>query len=133
LQAFHYALKPAGFLVLGKSETTGSSSDLFETIDKDFKIYSKKATLEHTHFDFSFNTRMGIQEDSRQAQQVILEPVVETNVEKETDRLLLSRYVPTEKHNLQKNTKICQTPRPQPKEIYMISGIAVYDSTETPL
>jgi len=39
---FHYALKENGFLVLGKSETTGASSDLFTQIDKHDKIYSRK-------------------------------------------------------------------------------------------
>ena len=39
---FHYALKEHGFLVLGKSETTGTSSDLFTQISKHDKIYSRK-------------------------------------------------------------------------------------------
>ena len=40
--AFHYALRESGFLVLGKSETTGASSDLFNQISKHDKIYSRK-------------------------------------------------------------------------------------------
>ncbi|MBC7555511.1 MAG: PAS domain-containing protein, partial [Chryseobacterium sp.] len=40
---FHYALKDEGFLLLGKSETTGASSDLFTQFGKNDKIYSKKA------------------------------------------------------------------------------------------
>ncbi len=39
---FHYALKENGFLLLGKSETTGASSDLFTQVDKHEKIYSRK-------------------------------------------------------------------------------------------
>lgn len=39
---FHYALKESGFLLLGKSETTGASSDLFTQVDKQEKIYSRK-------------------------------------------------------------------------------------------
>ncbi|MEO5777546.1 MAG: chemotaxis protein CheB [Flavobacterium sp.] len=39
---FHYALRENGFLVLGKSETTGASSDLFTQISKNDKIYSRK-------------------------------------------------------------------------------------------
>ena len=39
---FHYALKENGYLVLGKSETTGASSDLFTQISKHDKIYSRK-------------------------------------------------------------------------------------------
>jgi len=40
---FHYALKENGFLLLGKSETIGASSDLFTQIEKNEKIYSRKA------------------------------------------------------------------------------------------
>jgi len=40
---FHYALKESGFLLLGKSETIGASSDLFEQVEKHEKIYSRKS------------------------------------------------------------------------------------------
>ncbi|MDZ4669207.1 MAG: chemotaxis protein CheB [bacterium] len=39
---FHYALKENGFLLLGKSETIGASSDLFTHVSKHEKIYSRK-------------------------------------------------------------------------------------------
>lgn len=39
---FHYALKENGFLLLGKSETTGASSELFTQVSKHEKIYSRK-------------------------------------------------------------------------------------------
>ena len=39
---FHYALKENGFLLLGKSETTGVSSDIFTQVEKHEKIYSRK-------------------------------------------------------------------------------------------
>ena len=41
LTTFHYALKDDGYLMLGKSETIGSST-LFGSINSKFKIYSKK-------------------------------------------------------------------------------------------
>jgi two-component system CheB/CheR fusion protein len=37
MHAFHYALKPTGYLILGKSESIGSASDLFEQLDKIIK------------------------------------------------------------------------------------------------
>jgi len=43
LPAFHYALKPEGFLFLGASESIGAFTDLFEPVDKKHKIYSRKA------------------------------------------------------------------------------------------
>ncbi len=39
---FHYALKENGFLLLGKSETIGASSNLFTQFSKHDKIYSRK-------------------------------------------------------------------------------------------
>ena len=42
LPAFHYALKPGGFLFLGASESVGAFSELFECADKQQKIFSKK-------------------------------------------------------------------------------------------
>ncbi|MGE0468325.1 MAG: chemotaxis protein CheB [Nitrospira sp.] len=43
MEMFHYALKPGGYLVLGTSESIGSSTDLFEPVDRRHKIYQKKA------------------------------------------------------------------------------------------
>ncbi|MEO8047389.1 MAG: chemotaxis protein CheB [Nitrospirota bacterium] len=41
--AFHYALKPGGFLFLGASESIGTFTDLFAPVDKKQKIFSRKA------------------------------------------------------------------------------------------
>lgn len=43
IPAFHYALKPGGFLFLGASESVGGYTHLFEPADKKQKIFSKKA------------------------------------------------------------------------------------------
>src|SRR5262249_17528073 len=42
LPMLHYALRPRGFLMLGASETVGTSRDLFELEDPKFKVYSRK-------------------------------------------------------------------------------------------
>jgi two-component system CheB/CheR fusion protein len=42
MTTFHYALKPPGFLLLGASESIGSFTNLFEPVDKKYKIYSRK-------------------------------------------------------------------------------------------
>ena len=39
---FHYALNEGGCLLLGKSENIGTSTQLFTTLNKKFKIYSRK-------------------------------------------------------------------------------------------
>jgi len=43
LTTFHYALKDQGVLFLGKSESAGSSPELFEPIIKNHKIYVRKS------------------------------------------------------------------------------------------
>ena len=43
--AFHYALKPGGFLFLGASESIGPFTELFEPADKKQKIFSRKAAV----------------------------------------------------------------------------------------
>ena len=42
LTTFHYALKPKGFLLLGKSETTSGVPDLFTSASKTDKLYTRK-------------------------------------------------------------------------------------------
>lgn len=42
ISTFHYALNDGGCLMLGKSETIGSSAQLFTILDKKFKFYSRK-------------------------------------------------------------------------------------------
>jgi two-component system CheB/CheR fusion protein len=53
MAVFHYALKPAGFLMLGNAETVGIRSDLFSVADKRHRIYDKKlgATDQHSPFE----------------------------------------------------------------------------------
>ena len=42
LPIFHYALKPGGLLFLGPSESIGALTDLFEPLDKRWKIFRRK-------------------------------------------------------------------------------------------
>jgi two-component system CheB/CheR fusion protein len=39
---FHYALKPGGILFLGPSESISGFGDLFEPVDKKWKIFRRK-------------------------------------------------------------------------------------------
>ncbi len=41
LSLFHFALVPGGYLFLGPSETTGRSSELFETISKKWRLFRR--------------------------------------------------------------------------------------------
>jgi two-component system, chemotaxis family, CheB/CheR fusion protein len=94
LYAFHYALRSSGFLLLGKSETVGNSNDLFEQLNKDLKIYSKKASASLPHLDFSLRLPVSIKDHAFRTSNRETVSDLEIDVEKETDRLLLSRFVP---------------------------------------
>jgi two-component system CheB/CheR fusion protein len=51
LFALHYSLKPGGMLILGSAETVGTRGDLFSAVDKENRIYSKKAVPTRFTFD----------------------------------------------------------------------------------
>jgi two-component system, chemotaxis family, CheB/CheR fusion protein len=97
LQSFHYGLKPAGYLLLGKSESIGNATELFAQADRDLKIYTKKQFNDSKiNFDFvqikpvyPADTEMIAKDDNNFAAR---EEMID--VEKESERLLLSRYVP---------------------------------------
>lgn len=43
---FHYALNPNGYLVLGKSETVGTSAQLFSQLEKNYKVFARKNDID---------------------------------------------------------------------------------------
>jgi len=49
---FHHALRPKGYLFLGKSESTSGLTNIFATIDSKWKIFQRKETLSAPNLDF---------------------------------------------------------------------------------
>ena len=89
LQTFHYALKPTGYLCLGKSETIGTTSDLFDPLDKKAKIFLRKPT-KSPQLEFTIHTSGKATAEERQ----LTEEKVDVDVERDIGKLILSRYVP---------------------------------------
>jgi two-component system CheB/CheR fusion protein len=89
LASFHYALKPGGFLLLGASEATSGSSELFAPIDKKHRIYSRRPTLGPTVVGFTRARPVG----SAPRRGVVKAAPAEA-ASREADRLLLARYAP---------------------------------------
>jgi two-component system, chemotaxis family, CheB/CheR fusion protein len=52
LPLFHYALNPGGILFLGSSETVGGFGDLFVSLDKKHRVYTKKTTSSPLPIEF---------------------------------------------------------------------------------
>jgi len=96
LPTFHYALKPNGVLFLGASESLGALKGLFEPIEKKHKIYFKKPGP--THVPLSFVPR---HPDTKTEIPTPKPPgppegwPLETNAQREADRVALNRYAPT--------------------------------------
>jgi two-component system CheB/CheR fusion protein len=86
----HYALKPEGFLLLGSSETIGSYRDLFEVADAGHRCYVKKPSPRRVAFGPAVGSRQGRGDLGHGPARV----QAGDDVQKEADRILLTRYVP---------------------------------------
>ena len=90
LPVLHYALNPAGFLMLGTSETIGQFADLFSTVGKKEKIYRKKSVYARVMPPIAFPP---VEEHAPPAA-----PVKKAgpafNAIKEADRIIMSKYAP---------------------------------------
>ncbi len=90
LTTFHYSLKPDGYLLLGKSESTGSVQGFFTSTNKKDKLFKKN------NIPGSFNIpRSKTNLSVNQALQVNKEiPVERTDFQRTADELLLKKYTP---------------------------------------
>ncbi len=96
LSAFHYALQPAGVLLLGASESIGTLTDLFATLDKKQKIYGRKTAAVRT-LPINFIPRhpaLPKKSDTLKAGVPAATLPGGLNAEREADRVALSQYAP---------------------------------------
>ncbi len=89
---FHYALKPQGFLMLGRTERPGFD-DLFSMVDPDHKIFQKKEAARSSH---RIHPRTAWLRRSVEGGKMAPVPELWDGVEvgKAVDHLLLSKYSP---------------------------------------
>ncbi|MCC3408647.1 MAG: PAS domain-containing protein [Microcoleus sp. PH2017_10_PVI_O_A] len=92
LSIFHYSLNPTGFLILGTSESTGKSSDLFTLADAPSKIYAKKLTANRVPLSFAASFSPLTQVDNPQRMNANF--YHSFDLQRETDKLILSRCAP---------------------------------------
>ncbi|HEX5050237.1 MAG TPA: chemotaxis protein CheB [Planctomycetota bacterium] len=91
MPVLHYALKPAGCLWLGSSETIGAYRDLFETEDQKHKIFAKKAGSDAGPGQFPVQHGG----EARSAfVPIAARPRDAADLPREADRLLLHRFAP---------------------------------------
>ena len=91
---FHYALNPNGFLILGASESIGVFADLFDLVNKKYRIYTKKSVASPIVFDFSSAEQAASLQNSNRGEVDGLRNGSWMNVQKEADRIVLSKYAP---------------------------------------
>jgi two-component system, chemotaxis family, CheB/CheR fusion protein len=88
--SFHYALKNTGFLLLGKSETLGSYSDMFTATDIKNKIFARKSRMDAS---YASNTvlphKIVPSQNSKPAEP---KTFAQFDLEKEADRFVWERY-----------------------------------------
>jgi two-component system CheB/CheR fusion protein len=91
LTTFHYALKDTGFLMLGKSETSGPASELFSPFAKNDKIYSRKSVpVRYMHVASARKEDLAIEKEKKNAKT----EAGLTDFKKSAEAILLSKYTP---------------------------------------
>jgi two-component system CheB/CheR fusion protein len=95
LPLFHYALKPAGFLMLGASEGA-AANDLFSVADREHRIYAKREMARKPPFfqRDGRGARRGTPAGSSAAAPPARDLWGGVDGRKEVDRILLSKYSP---------------------------------------
>ena len=96
MPVLHYALKPTGFLMLGGSESVSAFPNLFASVDKKHKIFSKKLAATRLHYDFPTipSHREGrIAYTPRQQPERVL-PKATRSLQQEADRIVLEHHAP---------------------------------------
>ena len=96
---FHYALKSSGFLLVGNTEgLLGSGAEIFDLVERKSKIYQKKAVPSPVTFGLAVGTHEQvdkIQKKPQVSQKEDEQPKTPADVQREADRLLLTKYVPS--------------------------------------
>jgi len=91
LNTFHYALKPNGVLFIGKSETVNNVANLFDSLVKNQKIYTRKSTKDNfvpVPYEVQDNRSISYHTKERKAE------IPGNNIHKKVNELLFTRYTP---------------------------------------
>lgn len=96
---FHYALKEGGFLLVGNSEgLLRSGAEIFDLVDRKAKIYQKKSLPSPVTFGLNVSAPTIAEPGPERLPRAPREEgpaKTPVDVQREADRLLLSRYVPS--------------------------------------
>jgi two-component system CheB/CheR fusion protein len=93
IPAFHYALRPDGFLLLGSSETIREFTDLFALRDRKGKIYQRTEANNH-RAAMDLLPRILMPDLPSAGSSVLTEVWSDVELQRAADRLVLTRYGP---------------------------------------
>ncbi|HEX8461680.1 MAG TPA: CheR family methyltransferase, partial [Segetibacter sp.] len=96
LQNFHYSLNDDGVIVLGKSETVSAASELFTQIDKEVKVFAKKAeSIPKPSFEIQLNN-VEVEKHGKTVfrPKAVAEVHHPLGIEKAVDNIVLSQFAP---------------------------------------
>ena len=89
---FHYVLKENGFLLLGKSESIGASSDLFASVAKNEKIYTRKQVPGRFRLVATERKAKGM---ASKYKTVAKQEATQTNFRKSAEAVMISKSPPS--------------------------------------
>jgi two-component system CheB/CheR fusion protein len=90
LTTFHYSLNEEGYLMLGKSETIGTNTDIFASYNIAEKIYLRKGPLGRFMNVASYGTEKTFREIDKNTQK----ESTEKDVYKQADEVILANFMP---------------------------------------
>jgi two-component system CheB/CheR fusion protein len=94
LLAFHYALKPNGFLFLGASESIVASADLFEPLDKRMRLFCRRpGVTQRLPLPVSRSLREGAKQSAAAGKGLERRPG-EVDALREAERFMANRFAP---------------------------------------
>jgi two-component system CheB/CheR fusion protein len=93
IPVFHFALKPEGYLILGKSEAIGAFQEMFTLVDKKHKFYMRRELPGRPALKFSLEAYAEREEPSVHAVAPgeLPSPM---DLTREADRIVLARFAP---------------------------------------
>ena len=92
---FHFSLKPAGFLLLGKSETMEKFIQFFSVVDHKVNLYQKRASSPKPVYRFPYHqTFSNLKTTTENITAVTTGKVDSTEITKQVNDILLETYAP---------------------------------------
>jgi two-component system CheB/CheR fusion protein len=89
---FHYTLNHGGILLLGTSESVGAYSDLFETLNKKWKIFKRKSSLVVGPINYSDRPGHDAHAIIKPAKKE--KPIIAQDLQNLIERVIVNEYAP---------------------------------------